>query len=287
MHCYFCHGYSGDARTSASRYLEPAPRDFTRTGLAELTRRKMFAVVRDGKTDTAMMSFRRQLSAQEITAVVDYIRINFMRNKAPNTRYHTVENGWQDFDRYAPAFPFVNGTLAIDLHDDELSGRQLAGKRLFLGTCITCHEGHERHGLALDFDPRSVSYPRGGYSHKTQDVDAVSGATPYAAHDEKPWITDFTAQERRGETLFQKNCAFCHAADGTAENWIGSFLEPRPRNLTDRQAMAGMTRQRLVDVIDNGVEGTTMSAWRSVLSDEEIDAIAAYVMKAFVRVSDE
>ena len=28
-HCYFCHGYSGDARTAAAAALEPPPRDFT------------------------------------------------------------------------------------------------------------------------------------------------------------------------------------------------------------------------------------------------------------------
>ena len=29
--CYFCHGYSGDARTLAAEFLSPPPRDFTDT----------------------------------------------------------------------------------------------------------------------------------------------------------------------------------------------------------------------------------------------------------------
>ena len=283
MHCYFCHGYSGDGRTAASRYLEPKPRNFMTTGIGELSRAQMVAVVRDGKDGTAMMSFSRQLSVDDITAVVDYVRINFMRNKAGNTRYHTVANGWLDFDRYAPAFPFVSGKLAIDSDDDDLSAQQLAGKRLFLSVCITCHEGRGNDDQALDFDPRAVSYPRGGYSNKQQQVDAVSGATPYAAHERRPVIADMTAQEQQGEKVFQRNCAFCHAADGSGKNWIGSFLEPHPRNLTDRTAMADMNRQRLVHVIRNGVAGTTMSAWQSVLTKEQIDAVAAYVMKAFMQ----
>ena len=286
MHCYFCHGYSGDGRTAASRYLEPRPRNFMTTGMDELTRAQMFTVVRDGKAGTAMMSFSRQLSASDITAVVDYVRINFMRNRAGNTRYHTVANGWLNFERYAPAFDFVSGKLAIDAADDELSAQQLAGKRLFLSVCITCHEGHSKNSRALDFDPRAVSYPRGGYSNKQKQVDAVSGATPYTSHERRPELTGMTAQERQGETLFQQNCAFCHAADGTGKNWIGSFLEPHPRNLTDRQAMANMDRQRLVNVIRSGVAGTTMSAWQSVLTNEQIDAIAAYVMKAYIRTED-
>ncbi len=31
--CYFCHGYSGDAKTLASTYLKPQPRDFTSINL--------------------------------------------------------------------------------------------------------------------------------------------------------------------------------------------------------------------------------------------------------------
>ena len=35
--CYFCHGYSGDARTLAASMVQPAPRDFTRApGLPHL-----------------------------------------------------------------------------------------------------------------------------------------------------------------------------------------------------------------------------------------------------------
>ena len=66
----------------------------------------------------------------------------------------------------------------------------------------------------------------------------VSGASPYALHDTPTAISNMTASERRGEHLFQVNCAFCHAADGTARNWIGSFLEPRPRDLTGEQVAA-------------------------------------------------
>ena len=72
-----------------------------------------------------------------------------------------------------------------------------------------------------------------------------------------------------------------HAADGSGQNWIGSFLEPHPRNLTDPQAMAGMTDKRLREVIENGLPGTTMSAWKSVLGAGDIDAIIAYISRVF------
>ncbi len=43
--CYFCHGYSGDAKTLAATYLNPKPRDFT---AAPLTQAQITAAVRDG-----------------------------------------------------------------------------------------------------------------------------------------------------------------------------------------------------------------------------------------------
>jgi cytochrome c oxidase cbb3-type subunit 3 len=84
-----------------------------------------------------------------------------------------------------------------------------------------------------------------------------------------------------GERLFQENCAFCHAADGTGKNWIGSFLEPRPRDLTDKAFMSGMTRERLAQTIRDGLPGTSMPAWKSVLTADEIDALVAYIHRAF------
>jgi cytochrome c oxidase cbb3-type subunit 3 len=280
MHCYFCHGYSGDAKTVASTYLNPAPRDFSATDPARLSVEQMETVVRRGKPDTAMMGFGVKLDAAEITAVVAFIRASFMSGHDDNTRYHIEANGWLDFSRYAAAFPFVSGKLNID--DVGLTAAQQQGLRLFLATCLTCHEGHSQQQTALQLDARAVSYPRGAYSFNNEMPDAVSAATPYAQHDAAPQIADLTAVEQQGESLFQANCAFCHAADGTGKNWIGSFLEPHPRNLTDAGAMANMTRERLRDVIGNGLKDTTMPAWKSVLTEQQIEAVSAYVMRVFV-----
>ncbi len=54
--CYFCHGYSGDAKTLAATYLNPPPRDFT---AAPLTHERIALALREGRTGTAMASFRR------------------------------------------------------------------------------------------------------------------------------------------------------------------------------------------------------------------------------------
>ncbi len=54
-----------------------------------------------------------------------------------------------------------------------------------------------------------------------------------------------------------------------------------PRNLTDAQAMANMDRERLHTTIAQGLPGTTMPAWKDVLSEEQIDALIAYIDRAF------
>lgn len=281
--CYFCHGYGGDANTLAASYLNPRPRAFTESDPAKLTREKMIEAVMHGRSGTAMKSFDQILTAEEVAAVVDFVRAAFMVNKRPNTAYHTPENGWPNHRRYAAAFPFALGQIALDTPWDRLTPAQQAGKRLFMSSCISCHDRGRVRDEGAVWDPRAVSYPRGGYRHDIEQKkpDTVTGATPYARHDKAPVIPNLTPQERRGEVLFQNNCAFCHAADGTGGNWIGHFLEPHPRNLTDAAAMAGMTRARLKERIREGVPGTPMSAWKQVLSDEEIDAVIAYISRAF------
>jgi cytochrome c oxidase cbb3-type subunit 3 len=283
--CYFCHGYAGDAKTLAATYLSPPPRDFTHTPLSELPRERMIKSVTDGRLGTGMAAFKEILSATEIELVVDFIRQAFMGNDKPNTRYHTAANGWPDHERYADAFPFATGELALDTPLDQLTPPQRHGREMFMQSCITCHD-RASTGVEEDvvWDPRAVSYPRGGYSQRLSETDAVSAATPYSKHEQAPQLPGLSTQEQKGETLFQANCAFCHAADGTGQNWIGTFLKPHPRNLTQMQ---GLTEERLKTVMRDGLPGTTMPSWRDVLNDEQMEAIAVYVMRAFARKKEE
>jgi cytochrome c oxidase cbb3-type subunit 3 len=288
--CYFCHGYSGDARTLASTYLEPRPRNFVATAPSELSRERMLDAVTNGHPGTAMRGFAGILAPDEIAEVTDFVRQEFMQNKAANTAYHTVENGWPDHQkRYGAAVPFATGKLSLDTPADRLTPAQRAGRQLFMNSCISCHDRARVDDAGPAWDARPLSYPRNGFNPgddlgKPQEwdkVDAVTSATPYHLHDRAPRLAGLSAQERRGEALFQANCAFCHAADGTARNWIGSFLEPHPRDLTAPANMKHMTRGRLAATIREGLPGTSMPAWKDVLSDSDVDALVAYIGRAF------
>ena len=277
--CYFCHGYSGDARTLASNYLLPPPRDFTATAPATLSRESMIATVTAGKPGTAMHGFSRLLSAAEIAAVVDFVRSEFIDHQRVNTRYHTPANGWPDHQRYRDAFPYATGEIPLDLPAAGLTPAQLRGRQLFLGACITCHDRAPAADAGEAWSKQSISYPRNNFSYS--EIDAVSGASIYARHDIPPTLTEISAEAAEGRLLWQQNCAFCHAADGTGENWIGSFLQPKPRDLTDADFMRGMNRALLLERIRDGLPGTSMPAWRDVLSNQQIEQIISYIDAAF------
>lgn len=280
--CYFCHGYSGNAKTVAASFLAPPPADFTGASEATLSESKIVATLKNGRPGTAMKSFTSVLSDDEISAVARFVFDEFVVRKATNTRYHTAENGWPDHERYRPAFPFATGAISLNQAWETLSPEQARGKRLFLDTCITCHDRGASTDQKMVWEARPLSYPRNNFSYSIpQNVDATTSASPYALHDIPPKLKRLTRSERKGEKLFQSNCAFCHAADGTGKNWIGSFLEPHPRNLRDTGVMSRITRQRFVDVVREGLPNTSMPAWKSVLSSQDIDAVADYVNRAF------
>jgi cytochrome c oxidase cbb3-type subunit III len=281
--CYFCHGYSGDAKTLATTYLSPPPRDFTQG--AALSAQAIVDTVREGRGGTAMKSFRGIISEQDMNAVAAFVAHEFVQRKARNTAYHTPENGWPDHQRFAAAFPFVTGALKLDASVESLDATQRRGRQLFLNACVSCHDRAHVEDEGPAWSSRPLSYPRMGFvpgQETPAPVDAVSSASVYAKHEVVPRIDGLTRQERRGERLFQANCAFCHGADGTGKNWIGQFMEPKARDLTVYTAQS-MPAAQLRRTIRDGLPGTSMPAWRDVLAPAEVDAVGAYVARAFFR----
>lgn len=289
--CYYCHGYSGNAHTLAATLLNPKPVDFTAISPVLLSRERMLQSIQSGRPGTAMMSFSSVLQPNEIAAVADFIRQEFMVAKAENTRYHIEANGWMNHRRYISAYPFALGEIPLDTPWEQLTPQQAEGKRLFMTSCVSCHDRALVSNQEVHWESRAISYPRNQFSpgdnlpapedSAGKPVDAMASATPYHIHDQPPRLEGLTETERRGEALFQQNCAFCHAADGTARNWIGSFMEPHPRDLTKSPVMDSMTRTRLRTVIRDGLPGTSMPAWKSVLSEQQVEDVIAYVGRAF------
>lgn len=280
--CYFCHGYSGDAATLASSYLTPRPRDFTKSALSKA---QIADAVQHGRANTAMKSFRGIIDDAEIQAVAAFVEREFVRDKARNTAYHTRENGWPDHERHAAAFPFARGEIALDADPEQFSPEQRAARQLFITSCITCHDRAKVLDEGPAWSSRPVSYPRMGFvpgQPNTPPVDAVSSASVYAKHEVAPRMAGLTPQQQRGEKLFQNNCNFCHGGDGTGKNWIGQFMEPKARDLT-QYSVQTLPRAVLRQRINEGLPGTSMPAWGSVFSAADTEAVAAYVERAFFK----
>ena len=69
-----------------------------------------------------------------------------------------------------------------------------------------------------------------------------------------------------GATVFQRQCAGCHGADGRGGGGAGTDL-----------TRSGLPTDRIADVITNGKSGTAMQAFRTQLTATEIRDVAAFV----------
>lgn len=77
-----------------------------------------------------------------------------------------------------------------------------------------------------------------------------------------------------GKPLYDKHCKGCHAVDGKGS---AGMQKLGITDLTDPAWQAAHAEAAVVDVLNVGVEGTKMKAFKDKLKPEEIAAVAAYV----------
>lgn len=78
-----------------------------------------------------------------------------------------------------------------------------------------------------------------------------------------------------GAEVFRTNCEMCHGPQGHGDGPAGQSLEPKPGNLAQVQARAG--DDYLYWRIHDGKPGTSMVAWKGILSDEQIWQAVAFI----------
>lgn len=78
-----------------------------------------------------------------------------------------------------------------------------------------------------------------------------------------------------GEKVFKTNCAPCHGAQGHGDGPAGAALDPAPKNLADLQVNVG--DDYLFWRINTGKPGTSMVAWKGILTDEQIWQIVSFI----------
>ena len=74
---------------------------------------------------------------------------------------------------------------------------------------------------------------------------------------------------KRGQQVYLEKCAYCHGKKGKGDGTAADYSMPQPRNLTKghikiRSTSFGKipTDKDLLNVIDNGLNGTTMPGWK-------------------------
>jgi mono/diheme cytochrome c family protein len=80
------------------------------------------------------------------------------------------------------------------------------------------------------------------------------------------------------KTNWVNNCAQCHGPDGKANTKMGKMLSAK--DLTDPKVQADFTDAKATQSIKEGVKQngkTTMKAFGSKLTEDEIKALVAYV----------
>nr|WP_172302525.1 cytochrome c [Pseudenhygromyxa sp. WMMC2535] len=76
-----------------------------------------------------------------------------------------------------------------------------------------------------------------------------------------------------GKEVYMKKCKSCHAANGNGDTTIGKKV--------DIPSLQGskMSKGKIIKVIEDGVDGTKMKAFKTKLSADEIEAVAIFVTK--------
>jgi cytochrome c oxidase cbb3-type subunit 3 len=102
------------------------------------------------------------------------------------------------------------------------------------------------------------------------EMQKLKAANPGAKIDEATVeaTTDAKMLEN-GKSTFLNTCSSCHRKDG------GGDIGP---NLTDEYWKHGGSIKNIFKVVTNGVPGTNMVAWGSVMSPEAIRNVASYVL---------
>jgi mono/diheme cytochrome c family protein len=79
----------------------------------------------------------------------------------------------------------------------------------------------------------------------------------------------------RGAEVFRTNCEMCHGPQGHGDGPAGQSLEPKPGNLAQIQTMAA--DDYLFWRISEGKPGTSMVAWKGILTEQQIWQAIAFV----------
>jgi mono/diheme cytochrome c family protein len=114
-----------------------------------------------------------------------------------------------------------------------------------------------------------------GESNSPAGSEPISTLAPVPA--EYAGKTNPFGPEAAGECakIFKTNCESCHGPQGHGDGPAGAALDPRPKDLSELQKVA--SDDYLFWRISEGKEGTSMVAWKGILTEEQIWQVISFI----------
>jgi len=322
-YCSVCHGDRGDGRSRAQNSLIPPPRDFTTPEAATLlNRQRMIDAVANGRSGTAMVGWKSQLTPKEIEAVVDYVRDTFMpahasadsnRGRQVYSRNCAVCHGEQGDGRsraqnslHPPPRDFTSAAARSTLSRERMIasvtyGRPdtaMAGFKSQLSTRdIHAVVDYIRNGFMRDDGRDDISGVRNAARHPSAMAadaarQAAQAAAPAPAAGAKaavladmkaPMPDRLKGDAVKGAAFYMSNCATCHGTTGDGRGPRAYFINPKPRNFLHTASREQFNRPAIYHAVANGKLGTEMPAWNKVLEPQEIADVSEFVFQRFIQ----
>ncbi|HSW52378.1 MAG TPA: c-type cytochrome [Sulfuricaulis sp.] len=91
--------------------------------------------------------------------------------------------------------------------------------------------------------------------------------------------------ETNAANLYHDYCSVCHGDRGDGRSRARQGLVPPPRDFTEPGLAAGMTRERMISAVLNGVPNTAMVGWKTRLSRAEAEVIVDHMRANFMRAT--
>lgn len=85
--------------------------------------------------------------------------------------------------------------------------------------------------------------------------------------------------------IYSENCAVCHGDEGDGLSRARFGLDPKPRDFTTPGAAAELNRERMIESVAQGREGTAMVAWHGRLNMAQIEGVVDYIRTTFMRLA--
>jgi mono/diheme cytochrome c family protein len=87
--------------------------------------------------------------------------------------------------------------------------------------------------------------------------------------------------EIKPSVIYHNYCSVCHGDRGNGQSRARGSLNPPPRDFT---AAGELARDTMITFVTNGKPGTAMVAWKTQLTEKEIEAVVDYIRQSFMVV---